>query len=157
MFSLRTFSTQGAHSMTPDVQKLRAVRDDLVAIVDRQVEMFCGDREALFSDGGWVGMSVQKMDEWRQALDAALAELGDPPVAEQEKEPTKAQVDCGFCLCSQCQGNGVLKIPGGVTVCKRCNGRCWEPSSPPASASSVLVEGEGEEQGHKGTRVVGRN
>src|SRR5262245_57420230 len=34
-------------------------------------------------------------------------------------------------LCKVCEGNGVLKIPGGVSVCPRCRGTCYEP---PAAA-----------------------
>ena len=30
-------------------------------------------------------------------------------------------------LCSVCGGNGVVKIPGGISVCPRCDGECWEP------------------------------
>ena len=36
-------------------------------------------------------------------------------------------------LCTICGGNGVVKIPGGVSQCPRCEGRCYEPetASPP--------------------------
>ena len=30
-------------------------------------------------------------------------------------------------LCRVCHGNGVVKIPGGVSVCEHCEGDCWEP------------------------------
>ena len=30
-------------------------------------------------------------------------------------------------LCSQCGGNGVINIPGGMSECPRCDGDCWEP------------------------------
>lgn len=30
-------------------------------------------------------------------------------------------------LCSVCGGNGVVKIPGGVSVCDHCHGDSWEP------------------------------
>lgn len=30
-------------------------------------------------------------------------------------------------LCQKCGGNGVVKIPGGVSTCPRCDGRCYEP------------------------------
>ena len=35
-------------------------------------------------------------------------------------------------LCTKCGGNGVVKIPGGVSTCDRCEGRCYEPESAPA-------------------------
>lgn len=30
-------------------------------------------------------------------------------------------------LCRGCKGNGSIKIPGGVSVCRRCGGDCYEP------------------------------
>lgn len=30
-------------------------------------------------------------------------------------------------LCRLCEGNGSVKIPGGVSVCRRCGGDCYEP------------------------------
>jgi hypothetical protein len=33
-------------------------------------------------------------------------------------------------LCRQCEGNGVVKIPGGISVCPRCEGRSYEPAAP---------------------------
>lgn len=30
-------------------------------------------------------------------------------------------------LCQQCGGNGVIKIPGGISTCPHCDGRCYEP------------------------------
>ncbi len=36
-------------------------------------------------------------------------------------------------LCSECGGNGVLKIHHGVKMCPRCGGECYEPSAPPAT------------------------
>lgn len=32
---------------------------------------------------------------------------------------------CAVLLCPTCGGNGVLKIPGGVSECPQCQGRCW--------------------------------
>ena len=32
-------------------------------------------------------------------------------------------------LCALCNGNGVLTIPGGVSICDRCEGDCWEPEN----------------------------
>ena len=29
-------------------------------------------------------------------------------------------------LCSECGGNGVVNIPGGISVCPSCNGECYE-------------------------------
>lgn len=34
-------------------------------------------------------------------------------------------------LCRMCEGNGSIKIPGGVTVCRRCGGDCYEPVDGP--------------------------
>ena len=34
-------------------------------------------------------------------------------------------------LCRMCEGNGSLKIPNGVSVCRRCGGDCYEPDSGP--------------------------
>lgn len=31
-------------------------------------------------------------------------------------------------LCSVCEGNGVVKIPGGVSTCDHCDGKCYEPA-----------------------------
>ena len=30
-------------------------------------------------------------------------------------------------LCRVCEGNGVFKIPGGISMCPRCRGTCYEP------------------------------
>ena len=32
-------------------------------------------------------------------------------------------------LCQSCGGNGVVKIAGGIMVCGRCNGDCYEPQA----------------------------
>jgi hypothetical protein len=32
-------------------------------------------------------------------------------------------------LCRLCEGNGSIKIPGGVSICRRCGGDCYEPDS----------------------------
>jgi hypothetical protein len=37
----------------------------------------------------------------------------------------------GRALCRLCEGNGSLKIPGGVSVCRRCGGDCYEPDGGP--------------------------
>ena len=37
-------------------------------------------------------------------------------------------------LCMRCGGNGVVKIPGGVSTCDHCEGRCYEPEQSPARA-----------------------
>lgn len=29
-------------------------------------------------------------------------------------------------LCSACGGNGVVKIPGGISICNRCDGDCYK-------------------------------
>ncbi len=34
-------------------------------------------------------------------------------------------------LCRMCEGNGSIKIPGGVSVCRRCGGDCYEPVDGP--------------------------
>lgn len=34
-------------------------------------------------------------------------------------------------LCRLCGGNGSKKIPGGVSVCRRCGGDCYEPDGGP--------------------------
>lgn len=34
-------------------------------------------------------------------------------------------------LCRLCEGNGSLKIPGGVSICRRCGGDCYEPDAGP--------------------------
>ena len=44
--------------------------------------------------------------------------------------PSAPSHDTGDGLCSLCEGNGVLKIPGGISECPRCKGRCWA-SEPP--------------------------
>jgi len=31
-------------------------------------------------------------------------------------------------LCRECGGNGVVKIPGGISVCPRCAQSCYEPA-----------------------------
>lgn len=33
-------------------------------------------------------------------------------------------------LCATCGGNGVVKIPGGVSVCPGCHGECWASVRP---------------------------
>lgn len=46
-------------------------------------------------------------------------------------------------LCRLCEGNGVIKIPGGVSVCPRCRQTCYEPpthSPPPAAPRPVCRE-----------------
>lgn len=42
-------------------------------------------------------------------------------------------------LCKVCGGNGVVKIPGGISTCDRCKGDCWDPS-PARSLRSGLEE-----------------
>lgn len=32
-------------------------------------------------------------------------------------------------LCQQCDGNGVITIPGGVSTCPHCEGDCYEPEA----------------------------
>lgn len=34
-------------------------------------------------------------------------------------------------LCRLCEGNGVRKIPGGISTCRRCGGDCYEPDAGP--------------------------
>ena len=34
-------------------------------------------------------------------------------------------------LCQSCGGNGVVKIHNGVSICPRCEGRCYEPVDAP--------------------------
>jgi hypothetical protein len=38
---------------------------------------------------------------------------------------------CGMApeLCRVCEGNGVVKIPGGTSVCDHCSGMGYEPPS----------------------------
>ena len=43
-------------------------------------------------------------------------------------------------LCTRCGGNGVVKIPGGVSTCDRCEGRCYEPESAVGSRGTGLRE-----------------
>ncbi len=43
-------------------------------------------------------------------------------------------------LCQKCGGNGVVKIPGGISQCPRCDGRCYEPDA--ASSSDEQAEGQ---------------
>ena len=45
---------------------------------------------------------------------------------EEPQEPQKASMR-DWPLCRLCEGNGVLKIPGGVSVCPRCRQTCYEP------------------------------
>ncbi len=40
-------------------------------------------------------------------------------------------------LCTNCGGNGVLKIPGGVSQCDRCNGEGWDPGEPSIPISQL--------------------
>jgi len=42
-------------------------------------------------------------------------------IAKRLKERKEAESK----LCPTCHGNGTVKIPGGVSVCPTCNGRCW--------------------------------
>lgn len=34
-------------------------------------------------------------------------------------------------LCPTCQGDGAVKIPGGLSVCDTCHGDCWAPLDKP--------------------------
>ncbi len=42
-------------------------------------------------------------------------------------------------LCSECHGNGSVRIPGGVSVCPRCDGRCWEDPALLIHLQAVLI------------------
>jgi hypothetical protein len=39
-------------------------------------------------------------------------------------------------LCGACGGNGVIPIPGGVSVCPHCEGTCYEPIPAPEALVS---------------------
>jgi hypothetical protein len=39
-------------------------------------------------------------------------------------------------LCAHCGGNGVVKLVGGVSVCPRCRGECYEPGCSRCAAQS---------------------
>lgn len=43
-------------------------------------------------------------------------------------------------LCQKCGGNGTIKIPGGVSECPHCQGRCYEPESTPQSPQQDTPE-----------------
>lgn len=49
-------------------------------------------------------------------------------------------------LCSVCEGNGVVKIPGGVSVCSRCHGDCWEPDPSVADLKTQLAASQERER-----------
>lgn len=34
-------------------------------------------------------------------------------------------------LCRECGGNGTVRLVGGISVCPRCQGDCWEVISRP--------------------------
>ena len=41
-------------------------------------------------------------------------------------------------LCPTCEGNGVIKIPGGVATCSACDGACWKREPLSSSSSSAV-------------------
>ncbi len=45
-------------------------------------------------------------------------------------------------LCTKCGGNGVLKIPGGVSQCDRCHGEGWDPGEPSIPVSQLRALSE---------------
>ncbi len=45
-------------------------------------------------------------------------------------------------LCTQCGGNGVIKIHHGTSVCPRCDGRCYEPEESPSPLAVPRQEEE---------------
>lgn len=50
-------------------------------------------------------------------------------------------------LCGECGGNGVVKIPGGIRVCPKCNGECWAPNSELTALRARVKELEAEKNG----------
>jgi hypothetical protein len=66
----------------------------------------------------WAGPAAAAMlERLADELDAALSASA---VSAQTPQGERR-------LCAACGGNGVVKIPGGVSVCDRCHGDCWEP------------------------------
>jgi hypothetical protein len=69
--------------------------------------------------GEYNGDSIEEeFAAFAASLRAAPAPEGETP-RPRERE-----------LCRRCEGNGVIKIPGGVSVCPRCHQDCYEPSAP---------------------------
>ena len=53
------------------------------------------------------------------------------PACTQHNCTQKTAPKATRALCSVCLGNGVVKIHGGVAICDRCAGDCWEPEPKP--------------------------
>lgn len=58
-------------------------------------------------------------------------------------------------LCSVCEGNGVVKIPGGTSSCDHCHGFCYEPQDDRNTLRRLVAAAEGflrehEPPGHPG-------
>lgn len=43
-------------------------------------------------------------------------------------------------LCCVCDGNGVVKVHHGVSVCSHCHGECWEPPTAILSRADALSD-----------------
>lgn len=93
--------------MTPEeITALRAEAEDELAV--------WGDQRLCVIKTDLLSRLVAALDARGEANPTAL-----PPWSQRE-------------LCRECDGNGVVKIPGGVSVCPRCKGDCWEWAASPA-------------------------
>ena len=63
---------------------------------------------------------------------------GGAPAAVDERSTERATAESTGTLCVQCDGNGVIKIPGGISECPTCKGRCWAPA--PSEAEQQIVD-----------------
>lgn len=120
----------GCRTWTPADEDL----EDLLAEVEAL-------RAALPRQASWETAALL-MDRTRQAIrDRHRAGESDESLAEDYGVPVDfVKVLCAWqlfsddqCssreheLCRVCEGNGVLKIPGGISTCPRCRGTCYEP------------------------------
>lgn len=112
-------------------ERLRAL---VTTIVRRVAEL--PDRT---SPDDWPEAMLVTSEELTAICIAALEAEGrteetpwQPMAGVEASAPSKRWTEV---LCQQCGGNGVIKIPGGVSQCPRCDGRCYDPAE--ASAPSA--------------------
>jgi hypothetical protein len=70
-----------------------------------------------------VPAARRRVEDWADEIGAVVAALRAAPAPEGETPRPRERE-----LCRRCEGNGVVKIPGGVSVCPRCHQDCYEPA-----------------------------
>lgn len=102
------------------------------------IEQFKEWRDAPMVDG-----RQDEIRAIRSTLNVVVCEL-EPLLLVRASQPSEGKRWTEV-LCTKCGGNGVIKIPGGMSECPHCEGRCYEPAPP----SFVRVIAETTREGRK--------